>query len=58
MTHPFVKSALLGMGIVALFMGVLLPHIRGALVIAFLAASVIIVLGYYVVRWALGDTRD
>ena len=51
-----VKSALLGMGLAALIMGILTPHIRGSLVVALIVASIIIILGYYVVRWAFGDS--
>lgn len=54
----FVRSALLGMGLVVLLMGFLVPHIRVPLVIALLAAGIIIVLGYFAVRRAIGDTRN
>lgn len=54
----FVRSALLGMAVAVLLMGILVPHIRVPLVIALLVASIIIVLGYFAIRRALGDTRN
>lgn len=46
----FVKSALLGMAVVALLMGLMVPPLRMALVVALMAASILIVVGYYAVR--------
>lgn len=54
MLPTFVRSALLGMGVATLLMGVMFPSLTYALLISLLISGMIVVAGYYVVRRLLG----
>ena len=49
-TPTFVRSALLGMGVATLLMGVMFPSLAYALLISLLISGMIVTVGYHVVR--------
>ena len=53
----FLKSALFGMAVATLLMGLMVPPLRMSLVVSLMVASILIVVGYYTVRRVLGLRR-